>query len=358
MVRRNALWVFILLCVITQEVKPSPSENLRTAFIASQTSLGIGLYSWLLPAGLGLKDEGALALGLWTPAIALGGSYIATSNKRISGGTAYLSFIGGIDGCIHGVLLNSEHVRNSYTLPLILSLTENIGGAILAHKIGITPGIAQRKANYSVNGYYHTALISTITDADFSSRIYGLVSLIEGYGSLLLTRNDYKTTWGDALFESVTSGIGAAEGWLCVLTADLINDEIDLDIKAYTAFSLVGNVAGCGLGYLLSQRKDLTSFGGILTAFGPIIANGMVAGTLLLLNVTEPMVYPVLLAIGLPLTTWAIYRTQAKPEEDENVMRTKNINLGFYFNPYPLIFNKKFNLQKVQAPLLALELRF
>jgi len=323
-----------------------------------QTTLGVGIYSWLLPKGLGLEDKGAVALGLWTPAIALGGSYMTASSKRISGGTCYLSFIGGIDGCIHGFLLNPDDVSNPYTLPLILSLVENIGGAILAHKTGITVGIAQRKANYSINSYYHTKLISDLTDADFSSRTYGLVSLMEGYGALLLTRNNYKTTWGDALFELVTSGVGAAEGWLCVLTIDLIDDEIDFDTKAYALFSLVGNAIGCGLGYLLSQRNDLTGFGGILTAFGPTIANGMVAGTLLLLGVEKPIVYPPLFGIGLPLTTWAIYRTQVKPEGGPKVMRTEDINLGFYFNPYPLIFNKQFNLQKVQAPLLALELRF
>jgi len=182
--------------------------------------------------------------------------------------------------------------------------------------------------------------------------------LVEGYGSLLSTRNDYKTTWGDALFELVTSGVGAAEGWLCVGTVDLIDDELDFDTKVYAPFSLVGNVIGCGLGYHLSQRKDLTFFGGFLTALGPSIANGIVTGTLVLLEVEKPIVYSALWAIGLPLTTWAIYRTQAKPEGEREVMRTKNLDVGFYFNPYPFIFSKKFNLRQAQVPLLALYLKF
>lgn len=254
-------------------------ENARVPYLIGQTSFGLFLYSWSLPMALGLEDRGAAVVGLFTPIVYATAQYAWSKGRRISGGTAYGAFLGGVEGAVHGGLL-FKSVRGIFPV----SLTENIVDNVLGQTMGFTSGMFQRKFNHCYYGYYHYATVKTLVadwdnweGGDDVAQLGTVASLGEGYASLFLSKNAEYLTYGDALFELRTAVMGAEVIPLLLATYDLHREE-QSDERIYAAVSLAGHVLGYGLGLRLTRSHDLSGAAGIMMWIVPYLAHATTAG--------------------------------------------------------------------------------
>jgi hypothetical protein len=321
-------------------------ENARIPYLIGQTALGMGLYSWSLPVtiftGSGsdlTTDKARLATGLFTPFIYSGALFFLTRNTRISSGAAYGSFLAGIEGAVHGGLM-----FNSGRAIFPGSMVENWVDFTLGQRGGFTPGMFQRKFNHTLFAYGHVLAIEALTMGFVSNRNYfddnirristGL-SLVEGYGSLFLSRNAQDLTYGDALFELRTAIIGSQTIPLILLSFDLYNGTNSINEKIYSATALAGFAAGYYLGYKFTAKNDLSGASGFFTYLIPYLAHGLTAGTGVLISKESfTKAYPIIFSVvDIGLTAY-VYKSMAKPQTQLG-MREKG-NFNFYLNPAPL----------------------
>ena len=305
-------------------------ENARVSYLIGQTSLGLGLYSWAIPMALGLEDKSAAVIGLFTPLLYASTHYFLTSGKRISSGSAFGAFMGGIEGAFHGGLL-----FNSVTGILPLSLGENILDNVLGQTRGFTPTMYQRKFSYCCYGYYHyVAIKSLISDwDDWDDRkdigqIGTLISLGEGYTALFLSNNSTNLTYGDALFEFRTAILGAEALPLILATYDLHRDE-QTNGRIYAVTSLIGHGLGYALGRKLTEKYDLSGTAGILTWIVPYLAHGTTAG-LMVLAESEGLwkSYPVIFLTTDLALTYVCYKTFAEKTTKMGKADAHNFNIA------------------------------
>ncbi len=330
-------------------------ENTRVSYLIGQTSLGLFLYSWAVPLGLGLEDKGAAVIGLFTPLIYASVHYGLTGGRRISGGAAYGAFMGGIEGAAHGGLLFKSEKG---ILPV--SLSENILDNVLGQTMGFTPGMFQRKFNHCCYGYYHYAALKTfVVDWDDWDDLWDIaqigtaVSLAEGYTSLLLSKNSENLTYGDALFELRTAVKGAEIIPLIITTFDLHREE-QTDERIYAATSLVGHGLGYALGSRLTRQYDLSGAASTLIWILPYLAHGATGG-LVVLTESEGFAksYPaIFLTMDLALT-YVCYNTFA--EKATTIGKTDGPNFNIMVNPMCFVLKDK-GAQGV--PLLMVSYRF
>jgi hypothetical protein len=338
-------------------------EDAQLPYVIGQTIHGIGLYSWSFPLALGMGDSGdwesAAALGLLMPLLYSTGSYLATKDMRISGGAAYGSFLGAIEGACHGGLL-FESERAIFPA----SLGENLLDFTLAQKVGLTSGMYQRKFNHCVYGYYHYGVLKALMHSgDWGSwdnedeflQVSTLLSLGEGYTSLFLSRNSEDLTLGDALFEFRAASMGAEALPLILMTYDLHREEAS-DPRIYAALSLAGHGAGYLLGHKLSRDYDLSGSGGVMIWMLPYLAHGATAAlTFLGENEGLQRSYPAIFLTTDFLLTYVYYKAIAKKPLEMGQADTPNFNLAL--NPVGLICRDK-NKTFENMPFLMFSYRF
>ena len=323
-------------------------EDAQLPYVIGQTIHGIGLYSWSVPLALDLEGEEALSMGLLVPLLYSGGTYLLTKDRRISGGAAYGSFLGGIEGAYHGgMLLNSEQA----IFPV--SLAENLLDFTLAQRMGLSSGMFQRKFNHCLYGYYHYAALKTLfagddwdywDEEDEFYQVSSLLSIFEGYSSLFFSGNSEDLTLGDALFELRTGTIGAAALPLLLATVDL-HAEANINSNVYAGLSLLGHGAGYMLGNKLSRDYDLSGAGGTMLWLLPALAHCF-TGSIVFLSDSEGVAktYPTIFLTTDVLLTYYLYRNFAeKPLKTGQADTSPHFSMGV--NPLGLIYkdeNKTF----------------
>ena len=333
-------------------------ENERVRHLINQTLLGLGIYSWSLPVALGIDDETGVAIGLFTPLVYTSFIYATTANTRISRGAAEGALLGGLAGAAHGGFL----FRSERTI-FVGSIAENLTDFVLGQTAGYTEGMFQRKFSHCIYGYYHYIAARTLAvgweedeifaDGDDIAIFGSVLSLVEGYAALILSKNDDYLTYGDASFEFRTAIIGAEFAPLIMATFDLHRDEMT-DERIYAATSL----AGFGLGYIwgrkLSREYDLSETAASMTWLIPYLAHSATGG-LIALTESEGLAktYPVIfLAMDLPLT-YICYKTFAERPTGYGSADMRRFNIAF--NPAFFMLRDKIN---GNVPLVAMSYYF
>ncbi|HEX7318950.1 MAG TPA: hypothetical protein VF399_01165 [bacterium] len=336
-------------------------ENARVPHLIGQSFSGIAIYMWSLPITIfdNTTDNStaALAVGLFTPFVYTGAQFLFTSHANISSGTAYGSFLGSIEGAAHGVV-GFQSVRTIFPV----SLVENMTDFTLGQTMGFTPAMFHRKFNHVVYGYYHYFAIKDLINGDLGmdnnmddidAGLATLSSVLEGYGSLFLSRNSEYLSFGDALFEMRTGIIGGQTIPLILLSFDLYNGrESSFNDRIYAATSLAGFAVGSYIGLQSSKVNNLSAASGVFTYVIPYLAHGLTAGIGVLME-SDPSseanwywrAYPItfsVLDIGM---TYYIYKAFAKKEMTgmkHDRHDQEKMGLNFYLNPAPLFYRNEF----------------
>jgi hypothetical protein len=316
-------------------------EDANIPYLVGQTFHGLSIYSWGVPVSLGMEGENAAAIGLFTPLIYTSTCFLLTKDNRISSGAAYGSFLGGIEGAVHGGLLFKSEKG---VVPA--SLAENMLDFTLGQKRGFTPAMFQRKFNHFSYGYYHYFIARTLLGGwEVDEEPYDLMqlgtilSLGEGYTSLFLSKNAEDLTFGDALFELRTSTIGAEALPLILMTIDAHRDE-STDELVYAALSLAGHGVGYLWGNKLSRDYDLPGAAGVMTWLLPYLAEAATGGIAILVDKegffnTLPAIY---LSMDV-LLTYVCYRAFARKSIDVGKTDVPNFNMSI--NPMCLVLKDK-----------------
>ncbi len=265
-----------------KEEKVIKERNYRSYFIASEVFLGISIYPWALPLGLGLKDRLAIGLGLWTPAI----SFFLSSKVRYvkASGTPLQSFFGGVGGLLRGFTL-PKISENHFTFPLFLSLGENIGGYFLSERLKFGVEDAWRFFNFNILGVYHAGMLQILTKGNWKNYkyLYLILSGLEGYGGSILLSKEENITFGDAFCEleyarlGVTSPLAFLGGMALLTNKNLFNN------NSISISSLIGSCVGYYFGYKMSKKRDLSFGKALLISFAPRMIEGIVLGTAILI---------------------------------------------------------------------------
>ena len=261
-------------------------EDAKISYLVGQTFNGLSIYSWSLPVMLSNDwSEGQAAIALLTPLIYSSTCFLLTKDRRISSGAAYGSFLGGIEGAFHG-----GWIFKSEKAIFPGSLAENILDFTLGQNMGLTPAMFQRKFNHCLYGYYHYYNTRTLIggrnlwgDPYDLIQLGTILSLAEGYTSLLLSKDAKNLTFGDALFEFRTSTMGAEALPLILGTIDLHRNE-NSDERVYAALSLVGHGVGYIWGNKLSRDYDLPGAAGVMTWLLPYLAHAATGGIAVLVD--------------------------------------------------------------------------
>lgn len=335
-------------------------KNHRTAYLIDQTLLGLGIYSWSLASTMfgaepweSGNSKGYYAVTLFTPFVYSGTLFLATRGRHIAEGAETGSLFGGLEGAAHGGLL----FNSRFVFPV--SLAENFVDFYLGQKSGLAPGAFWRKFNHCLYGYYHTLAGAVLADPDDVSdptfrRVGSIVSLVEGYAALYLSRHDDRVTKGDAIFELRSCMIGAQTIPLILLGTDLFDDGDDTDLRIYAVTSLAGYAAGYAIGLALSRKYDLDDKDAGFTFLLPYLVHGVTAGIGVLAADDSywkayPMVYSAL-DIGL---TYFVYKSLAKKSAGDPDRGGTGFN--YIINPVPL-FVKDPALRA--APVAGISYRF
>ncbi|MEO0090652.1 MAG: hypothetical protein ABIK77_02840 [candidate division WOR-3 bacterium] len=265
-----------------KEEKPIKERNYRSYFIASEVVLGIGIYSWTLPLGLGLKDRLAVALGLWTPAI----SFFASSRVRKvkASGTPLQSFFGGIGGHLRGFIF-AEDIKNPYIVPLFLSLGENIGGYFVSEKLKFGVEDAWRFFNFNLLGVFHAGMIHILTEENWKDYkyFYLIFSALEGYGGSILLSKEDNITFGDAFCELEYARLGITSPIAFLGGMELLTNKDFFNKNSVALSSLLGSCLGYYFGYKMSKERDLSLGKALLVSFAPRMIEGIILGTVVLI---------------------------------------------------------------------------
>lgn len=317
---------FILISsLLFSQLTPEKNEerpDYRHLFIASEVVSGICLYSWLLPAGLGLEGRGAIALGLWTPAISLGASWMV--KKVGSPSTPYHCLLGSINGMWRGFFMNPKETENAFMLPLALSIGENALGYVISEKYKFGVEDAQRHLNFTLLGISHAGMLQWLFEGGWGGwrYVYPILSAAEGYGLSLALSKQPNISFGDALSEwefmrvGITSPLLFLGGLNC-----LISPEEGFSSKLYAGSALGGSILGALLGNKISNSRDISLGGSIITLLAPPIVEGMIYGTLVLLVPPEEWsdatigITLISLSIGDAFGTWFLHKELSKPQE-------------------------------------------
>lgn len=282
---RMGVWILVLGLLFgpSPTLRAGETENQRAWFLAGQTLLALGIYSWGVPVSLGLSDNTAVGVGLLTPPGWFGLSLLRSAHP-VSGGEAYGAFVGGITGFFHGVYLMDE-IR--WGTPV--SMVENFLDQGLARKNRLRASDMQRKVNRSIFGFYHFAALHFLLGGkEFGARearwAAGL-SLLEAYVPLLAQGPAPWATFGDALMELRYGVLGAEALPALLLTLDLLGDgNIDINKRVYWGASLAGHLVALPWSRAMSLRYDLSLGGAVASYLVPALAHGFTAGVGVLLQ--------------------------------------------------------------------------
>lgn len=334
-------------------------ENKRVEYLIGQTLLGVGFYSWSFPLFVfrnEITDDNISRIkagtGFIFPLFYFGANFLLTNGKNISSSQAYASFAGGIAGATHGVLLFNDI---KWLFPF--SISENFLDNYLCWAGMISPGMYQRKINHNIYGYYHYSIIKLLLKNEFKitksdNTFSSILSIIEGYSILYLSRNKYNVSFGDALFELRTTAIGS-EFIPAFLRSYYLFKNDTIQERTYAATSLIGHLAGYYIGNKLSIENDISTTTAFLSYLIPSLAHLFTFGITAIVNSTDIMkAYPIIFIstdVGL---TYLVYNSFKDLGKDTGANYLNNFKFGF--NLKPELNNNEFKLK----PYLQMNINF
>jgi len=257
--------VFVFLLAVKEAKGDTVREkNYRIWLSTTETLLGLGGYSWLIPLAIleSASEEKenvekvACCIGLWTPAMCMTGGYFAGYYEPVRSGTPLMCLFAGANGIVRGFLLNPDNAKNPYSLPLFLSVAENALAFKISNKLKLKPYHAIRFLNYNLLGYFHGWCLNTLGKSD-NKGIYGFTSLIEGYFLSFLTLNQKGIITGDAIAEFEFMRVGATSPLFFIGGIDGLLEDEEIDSKYYALGGFLGSTVGFFIGNKFSQKGNI-----------------------------------------------------------------------------------------------------
>lgn len=271
------------------------ASDYRTMLVIGSSLLGLGFYSWALPASGDLDGKDGVAAGMFAVAATFFGPYLATHGTQVSAGEANLALYGGTRGIPHGILAyhgfrsrNDQQYVDIDGTPVTIEDTGDSDAAIAAAITGsAVEGIAgffwARGSNLPGSTAHVISVGGDIGllwglgyaelfdgDGDFwdieTNRqlcIAGLAGAGLGmaFGSFSSSHRRY--TWGDVEVVRMSNYVGAAAG---LAMGDMVSDEDNPLLIG----SLAGSIAGLALGDRLVRDVDLSAAQSILVDTGTL----------------------------------------------------------------------------------------
>ncbi len=338
----------------------------RTKLIVGTMALSLGYYGWAVPATLDV-DDAKLAVGLYM-LTSSAGFYIplaATRNTPVTDAAATLSLYGGTRGIAHGVALSSLVSKDPSGRALIasgmlVSIAEALAAFHIANRSDMTAGTSEA---ISVGGDFGLGLglgaahLADYFDDDNEQAVAGSVLLGSGLGLLggKLLSDHQPYTRGDA---HVLCATGLLGGYIPLAVTDISGTENE---KAYTAASMLGAVAGLGLGHRLVKGRDFTTGQGILIKLSEVAGGLLGLGVAYLVSSEDEdnnALYLTSSSIGATGGFWLMYRPYAQSARTGNESSSLNINISTE-GLFALALAERISLaQETSLPLFAVHVAF
>ncbi len=345
--------VLLLILFLANTLKAKKNLGI---YLLSEASEGVFLYSWEVPQALKAHDDGFVEIMILTPIVWTGLAYLnSTSTQKITGGMVLSSFYGSYMGAIQGALSGNEDTK--WRLSLLMSVAENFGNFHLFKALRLNAVTAERWRNFASLGMLHVYLFD---NPEGGSPLYSIVSVLESYGSIPIFMKDRHATWGDALFENISTYTLFGSIWL--ISSGIDDSIFDVNNTYRIASGIISTSVGFGIGYYLSRRYDLPAGAALLTLAIPNTVEfiAMSLEGLMLINGWSNTSPPIIAGgVLLPLATYGTYFLFAEDEGKHRVQSTSRFNI--YVNPaaatMALLKNRK-GLRLNSIPLVEFNMSF
>ncbi len=348
----------------TLQAKQAKKRNLGI-YMATEAAEGLFLYSWMVPLALKVQnnDDAFAEILFITPITWVGLAYLnSTFAPEITNSMVLSSLYGATSGAVQGALSGDRDTR--WRFGFLLSALENFGNFHLFGTLHLNTATVERWRNFAELGMFHVYLFDNLK-GDYAP-LYGIVSVLESYGSIPIFMKDIHATWGDAFFENISTFTIFKSVWL-ISTG--INDTIfDANDTYRITSGLISTSLGFGLGYYLSRKYDL-SIGAAMLILG--ISSTLEAAAIssdFIMRVgdiwsgsynSHKKSYPLIVGgVLLPVLTYGGYFIFAHNEERQDLQHNTG-RLNIYVNPVATMALLKTNHKGHSSiPLMTLNLSF
>lgn len=250
-------------------------ELLRGAFV-----LALGYNGYAVPIALDVQDS-RTAVGLYT--ITAAASFFLplalTAQAPVTQGQASLAMWGGIRGIFHGMMVaaffDQASDRAVFGYGLVGSLTEGIGGYIMAGRMNLAQGHADAMGmlgdiggGVGLAGSY---LLSSGTDTD-DDAIWAagvLTSFAGVWAGHRLARWEHTTRGDVGVFRAAT----LTGAWAGFAAAYVLNEDRPGEVREgrpETGGALLGAAAGLVAGRVLTRGRDFSNADGTIVSIGAL----------------------------------------------------------------------------------------
>ena len=334
----------------------------RKKFLYGTFGLSYGYYGWAVPAMLDV-DEGKSTVALYMLTSSAGFYLPLSLTKKISvtDAAATLSIYGGSRGIGHGLALayllsEDPPARAMLAAGVLVSVAETFAGFRIASRSKMSAGTAETigtGGDFGI-GLGVAAAILTNGFGERDQAMAGSVLLGAGAGlwSGKLLADHQPFTAGDA---HIFRGLGLLGAYVPLAVVDITGTD---NVKAYTAASTLGALAGLGLGNKLVQGKDFTTDQGKFTLLSELAGGMLGLGLAYLISDDNTTLYLASSAIGAASGFWFMYRSYAPSARTANKYSSLNIAL----KPEALLALAMDGVispaQALPLPLLSLTYRF
>ncbi|MCD4650415.1 MAG: hypothetical protein K8S56_01310 [Candidatus Cloacimonetes bacterium] len=245
-----------------------------------------------------------------------------------------------------------------------MSIAEGVAGFYIGNKCNINPGVAKTIGVYGDFGMglgLGTAFLTDYTD-DWGSKSLSTCVLVGSgaglFGGNLLTDNEFYTV-GDAHVLYATGLLGAHLP-LPILDAIGVKDE-----KTMVVASMLGSVAGLGLGRKIARKHDFTTVQGIKIRLSELVGACIGFGVASIISLDERVegssIFITSSSIGAAGAFWATYIMYAESAEIHE-KNEKDFPLSIDIKPegfLALAMKKNFAPNReITLPLLSLTYKF
>lgn len=364
---KKVLAGIVLLAIFptdTLQAKQAKKRNLGI-YMATEAAEGLFLYSWMVPLALKVQnDNDAFAEILFiTPITWMGLAYLnSTFAPEITNSMVLSSLYGATSGAIQGALSGNRDTR--WRLGFLLSALENFGNFHLSGALGLNTPTVERWRNFAELGVFHVYLFDNLKGE--YAPLYGIVSVLESYGSIPLFMKDTHATWGDAFFENVSTFTIFKSVWL--ISTGISDTIFDVHDTYRITSGLISTSLGFGIGYYLSRKYDLSIGAAMLILGISSTLETMAISSDFIMRVwdiwsrsynSDKISYPLIAGgVLLPVLTYGSYFVFAHKEERQDFQHNTG-RLNIYINPVAtMALLKTKHKSHSFIPLMTLNLTF
>jgi hypothetical protein len=338
----------------------------RTKLLAGTMALSLGYYGWAVPAALEVDDaKSAVGLYMLTSGAGFYIPLVMTRNAPVTDAAATLCLYGGTRGIVHGVSLaglvsKDPSGRAVIASGMLVSIAEALAAFHIANRSNMTAGTSEAigvGGDFGLGLGLGAAHLADYFDDDKEEAIAGSALLGSGVGLLAgkLLADHQPYTRGDA---HVLCATGLLGGYIPLAVIDISGTENE---KAYTAASMLGAVAGIGLGHKLVKGRDFTTGQGILIKLGEVAGGLIGLGVAYLVSSEDEdnsVLYLTSSSIGAAGGFWLMYRPYAERARTGSESSLLNINFRTE-GLLTLALGGRISLaQEIPLPLFAVDVAF